>query len=156
MSAQSHEPPLEEIVQGLVEQGITSRVGQARALGWPLSTYMYRLRRADLIVRPSLSEWIPWKITREHHGQAVAKRLRLLAMAAEGRNPRKRLPRGKAVQWAKALVARKMDVTYSPEDGWGTKRADESDWYLRRLLEAAERHILSLPQLDDLGERHET
>lgn len=156
MSTQSQEPPLEEAVRGLVEQGITTRVGQARALGLPLSTYMYRLRRDDLIVRPSLSEWIPWTVTREHHGRAVARHLRLLAQAAEGRNPKKRLPRGKAVKWAQGLVDGGLDVTYSPSVGWGTKRANPQDWYIRRLLEAAQRHILSLPQLDDLGERHET
>jgi len=116
---------------------------------------MYRLRRADLIERPSLSEWIPWKVTREHHSMRVARRLRLLAQAAEGREPAERLERGKAIQWARCVVADGRDVTYSPEAGWGWKRADPADWYIRRLLEAAERRILDMPQLDGLGEHTE-
>jgi hypothetical protein len=143
MSAQSNqEQLLSDQIQRLERRGITTREEQAAALGLPRRTLQKHLSAAGLTEKASLGEWIPWRVKTAHHSTAVNKRLRLLAMSAEGRDPKNRADRGKAVQWALRLVESDLDVTYDPETGWGTKPADPVDWYIRRLVKAAIDHIL--------------
>jgi hypothetical protein len=138
----SRKPLLSEQIQSLEQRGITTREEQARALGVHRRTLQKQLSSAGLADKPNHSEWIPWTVKVQHHNAAVNKRLRLLAMSAEGRDPKNRADRGKAVQWALRLVESDLDVTYDPEIGWGTKPADPTDWYIRRLVKAAIDHVL--------------
>lgn len=150
----SHSTDFVSLVMELEEAGLTRRE-QAARVGMPYSTYMRRLSGEGLIMGSRRrSRWTPWSVS-THHNQRdpIARRLRWLIQAAKGDDTKYRGKRAAAIQWARDLVDRHMDVTYSQERGFREVPASPGEgdsWYLKDLLTAAERHVLSLPQLDDL------
>lgn len=151
-ASQSERPTLADQVAELEEQGVTSRADQAAALEVPLSTFMRRLNKAGLTEqRVSRREWIPWTVAERHHHSSIHQRLGFLTQAAQERDTPSRLSRAQAIRWATKTIEQDLDVTYSSGEGFILIPANPDDWYLRRLLDAALRYVLSLPQLDELG-----
>lgn len=99
-----------------------------------------------------MKTWIPWTLRPEHRDSIEARHLRTLAQAAEQRPTKYRSRRGSAIQWATRIVEQDQDITYCDETGFVYKTADPADWYLKELLDAAQRYVLQLTQLDELGE----
>lgn len=154
MPRQSHIPSVAERVAALERQGVTNRSQQARALGMGYSTLLRHLSHSDDVRRrPRLDRWIPWTVRVEHHSDAINRKLRLLAQAAEKRPTRYRLVRGYAAQWAAKLVEQGLDVTYSRSDGWSIVPANPDDWYIERLLAAAQLYITGLDKTPDQQEQ---
>ncbi|GGO13017.1 hypothetical protein GCM10010116_26220 [Microbispora rosea subsp. aerata] len=136
-------------VAALEEQGITSRVEQAQALGMPLRTYMRRRAALGIQDRPTLSRWIPWsgRIAREHHNDPTLRKLRYLAAAADCRPTQYEMKRAQAVRWARGLVEDGLDITYSREIGFQVAAADPGDWVLKRVLDAAMKYLSGHPDV---------
>lgn len=152
-------PHPDHVRQGLVEKlealqrsGVTTRRAQAEALGVPLTTLTRWIRQDGLKQKRSLKRWIPWRVAAEHHDTQEARHLRFLAQAAEQVPTKYRSHRGMAIQWAARLVAEGKDVDYRRDMGFLIITANPQEWHLRTLLDAAQRFVAGLPQLDDLGE----
>jgi hypothetical protein len=145
---------LAERIERLELRGVTKRPDQAAELGMGLSTLHRHLKREGMTQSMNYRDWIPWTIAAEHHSDEVGRKLRRLAQAADGRDTPMKGRRGNAVQWATRLVERRRDVAYSREKGFSIVIVSPhaETWYLKDLLEAANRFIKTLPQLDDLGE----
>lgn len=135
-------------VEALEAQGITNRRDQAARLGIPYSTYMRHRRALGLVERPSTEGWLPWRMATEHHGTWQAKQLRTLAHAALGRGTKYEGRRVAALRWARNLLEKGLDVVYDREEGFSYVPANTDDWYLKRIYDAASRHVADVPQLD--------
>ncbi|MFC4114118.1 hypothetical protein [Nonomuraea zeae] len=87
----------------------------------------------------------PWPIAREHSEALISKYIRSLDLAAKtGGGDAEYLHQ--AFKWANNLIERHMDIAYSPtyagtelidQGGYYEISAQEDDWYVKRLRDAA-------------------
>jgi hypothetical protein len=138
-------------VRQLQERGVKTRKAQAAALGMGMTSFMEKLRDAGVTKsQVSHGKWIPFRNVSNAHRTVEYRYLTILSQAAQKIETPHQFLLTTAIHWANEWIESGKDITYvrNSEAGWKFVPADESNWYLKRLRDAAREFIAPTPPLD--------